>query len=131
MNIFPRGFVSLVMFSVVFLARATEPKMQIRVQNDVSYLAPDRTEKLDLYLPAEPVAGKLSPALVWTSATLFSYWLIGLFSSAAALDVVAGGTVASVAAALLVVLVSVGAAVVSLFAVLAGVHAATATASSA
>jgi hypothetical protein len=63
---------------------------------------------------------------------LFSYWLIGLFSSAAALDVVAGGgTLASVAVALLVVLVSVGAAVVSLFAVLAGVHAATATANSA
>src|SRR5258708_36504413 len=76
----------------------------------------------------------ISPALVCTSATLFSYWLIGLFSSAAALDVVAGGTVASVAVALLVGLVSVCAAVVSLFALfglLAGVHEATAPASSA
>gem|GEM_PF-4597587 len=73
----------------------------------------------------------ISPALVCTSATLFWYWLIGLFSSAAALDVVADGTVASVAVALLLVVVVSVCAVVSLFAVLAGVHAATATASSA
>jgi hypothetical protein len=73
----------------------------------------------------------ISPALVCSSATLFWYALIGLFSSAAALDDVAGGTAASVAVALPVVLVSAGAVAVSLLAVFAGVHAATATASSA
>ncbi len=32
---------------------------------DVAYLAPDRAEKLDVYLPTPPAAGKLSPAVVW------------------------------------------------------------------
>src|ERR1043165_2549634 len=32
---------------------------------DLAYLTPDRAEKLDLYLPAPPAAGKLSPAVVW------------------------------------------------------------------
>lgn len=36
-----------------------------RVTLDVTYLAPDRKEKLDLYLPAPPAVGKLSPAVVW------------------------------------------------------------------
>jgi acetyl esterase/lipase len=35
------------------------------VVKDVAYLAPDRAEKLDVYLPAPPPAGKLSPAVVW------------------------------------------------------------------
>lgn len=42
---------------------AAEPTA--RVIHDVAFLAPDRKEKLDLYLPSEPMAGKLSPALVW------------------------------------------------------------------
>src|SRR5688500_17240366 len=62
MNI-PRVCFSLVIASVTVCVRAAEPA--VRVQTDVSYLASDRTEKLDLYLPAEPAAGKLSPALVW------------------------------------------------------------------
>lgn len=32
---------------------------------DVAFLAPDRKEKLDLYLPTEPAAGTGSPAVVW------------------------------------------------------------------
>lgn len=36
-----------------------------RVLADVTYLAPERAEKLDLYLPVPPAAGKLSPAVVW------------------------------------------------------------------
>jgi acetyl esterase/lipase len=36
-----------------------------RVELDVTFLTPDRKEKLDLYLPAPPPAGKLSPAVVW------------------------------------------------------------------
>jgi len=35
------------------------------VERDVPYLAPGRTEKLDLYLPRPPAAGRLSPAVVW------------------------------------------------------------------
>ncbi|WP_414664694.1 alpha/beta fold hydrolase [Horticoccus sp. 23ND18S-11] len=37
----------------------------VRITRDVAYLAPDRTEKLDLFLPATPALGRLSPALVW------------------------------------------------------------------
>jgi acetyl esterase/lipase len=36
-----------------------------RVVADVPYLASGRKEKLDLYLPSTPPAGKLSPAVVW------------------------------------------------------------------
>lgn len=38
----------------------------VRVTKDVTYLAPDRAEKLDVYLPSTPPAtGKLAPAVVW------------------------------------------------------------------
>ncbi len=37
----------------------------VRIDRDVSFLAPGRVEKLDVYLPAPPTAGKLSPAVVW------------------------------------------------------------------
>ena len=37
----------------------------VRVTTDVPFLAADRKEKLDLYEPAPPPTGKLSPALVW------------------------------------------------------------------
>jgi acetyl esterase/lipase len=37
----------------------------IRVISDVAYLEPGRSEKLDLYLPATPSPGTLSPAFVW------------------------------------------------------------------
>ncbi len=37
----------------------------IRVLRDVPFLAPGRAEKIDVFLPAPPPAGKLSPAVVW------------------------------------------------------------------
>ena len=46
-------------------ALAAEPASAPRVVADVTYLAPDRAEKLDLYLPAPPAKGKRSPAVVW------------------------------------------------------------------
>ena len=36
----------------------------VRIEKDVPYLAPDRTEKADLYLPPGPPAGKKRPAVV-------------------------------------------------------------------
>eukprot|EP01031_Cornospumella_fuschlensis_P012452 gene12452-15217_t len=47
------------------LGLAAEPSAAGRVITEVVYLAPERAEKLDLYLPATPPEGKLSPALVW------------------------------------------------------------------
>ncbi len=35
------------------------------VIKDINYLEAGRTEKLDVFLPAPPAAGKLSPAVVW------------------------------------------------------------------
>lgn len=49
--------------SAVSLANAAESAL--RVTKDLAFLAPDRAEKLDLYLPADPPPGKRSPALVW------------------------------------------------------------------
>lgn len=43
------------------LAAGAAPK----VVKDVAFLAPGRAEKLDVYLPMPPPAGKLSPAVVW------------------------------------------------------------------
>jgi acetyl esterase/lipase len=36
----------------------------VAIEQDVAYLAPERTEKLDLYLPAHRDASKLSPAVI-------------------------------------------------------------------
>ena len=36
-----------------------------RVVKDVTFLAPDRAEKLDVYLPTALPAGTLAPAVVW------------------------------------------------------------------
>ena len=47
------------------LARAGDAAGAPRMVADVSYLAPDRAEKLDLYLPAAPTKGTLSRAVVW------------------------------------------------------------------
>lgn len=59
-------FAAAVFTPLVFAAAlAAEPAAAPRVVADVAYLAPDRAEKLDLYLPAPPAAGKLSPAVVW------------------------------------------------------------------
>jgi acetyl esterase/lipase len=48
-------------FLILPLAVLAAPK----VIKDVAFLAPGRAEKLDVYLPAPPPAGKLSPAVVW------------------------------------------------------------------
>ncbi|MBI5689689.1 MAG: alpha/beta hydrolase [Verrucomicrobia bacterium] len=47
------------------LRAAETPETPTQVIPDVAYLADDRVEKLDLYLPAPPAAGVKSPALVW------------------------------------------------------------------
>jgi acetyl esterase/lipase len=44
---------------------ATAAESAVRITADVAFLASDRVEKLDLYLPAQPPKGTLSPALVW------------------------------------------------------------------
>lgn len=44
---------------------AAEKVATARMVADVVYLAPDRAEKLDLYLPVPPANGKRSPAVVW------------------------------------------------------------------
>ncbi len=50
-----------------FALSAAQPEpAAARMVADVAYLAPDRAEKLDLYLPATPVPGApLAPAVVW------------------------------------------------------------------
>jgi acetyl esterase/lipase len=61
----PRSLLSLALLlslGAFAPARAAEAPT---VVPDVAYLAPDRAEKLDLYLPTPPPAGKLSPAVVW------------------------------------------------------------------
>lgn len=51
---------------LLFLATASwVAAADVRVIPEVAFLAPDRAEKLDVYLPATPPAGRLSPALVW------------------------------------------------------------------
>lgn len=37
----------------------------VRIERDLAFLAPDRAEKLDLYLPAGARAGQRAPAVVW------------------------------------------------------------------
>lgn len=56
---------SLVLIGLMLMAavRAAEPRYQVLA--DQTFLAPERKEKLDLYLPTPPPEGKLSPALVW------------------------------------------------------------------
>lgn len=53
----------LVSLGVAGLRAADAPG--VRVTLDVPFLAPGRAEKLDLYLPVAPAAGKRSPAVVW------------------------------------------------------------------
>lgn len=50
---------------VVTAPGAAEKVATARMVADVTYLAPDRADKLDLYLPVPPAQGKLSPAVVW------------------------------------------------------------------
>jgi len=48
-------------FATKFFAAVLPP----RIERDVAFLAPGRAEKLDIYFPAPPAEGKLSPAVVW------------------------------------------------------------------
>jgi acetyl esterase/lipase len=59
----PRLLRALSLLTATSFALAAEPA--IRVTNDVAFLAPDRKEKLDVYLPAEAAPGQKRPALVW------------------------------------------------------------------
>jgi acetyl esterase/lipase len=61
---------------------ATAPAPRITL--DVAYLAPGRKEKLDLYLPAPPLAGRLSPAVVWIHG---GGWMAGTKSETRAQEV--------------------------------------------
>lgn len=58
-------FTSFVLFALSLFSsvRAAEPAT--RLLKDVTFLATDRAEKLDLYLPAPIPGGKLAPAVVW------------------------------------------------------------------
>jgi acetyl esterase/lipase len=65
----PRSFCSAALALGALLgvaARAAESVAAApRMIPDLAYLAPDRAEKLVLYLPVAPAKGKLSPAVVW------------------------------------------------------------------
>ncbi|MFA6543212.1 MAG: alpha/beta hydrolase [Limisphaerales bacterium] len=50
--------------STVLLALATHAADAFRIEKDIAYLAPDRKEKADLYLPANSPAGARRPAVV-------------------------------------------------------------------
>jgi acetyl esterase/lipase len=63
MRISPRPLLCLIAVAAAPLAIAADSA--VRITKDLPFLAPDRGEKLDLYLPAEPAPGKRSPALVW------------------------------------------------------------------
>jgi acetyl esterase/lipase len=63
MSVIFRFALLVLSIGVVRAAVAAEPA--VRVTTDLAFLAPDRAEKLDLYLPADPPPGILSPALVW------------------------------------------------------------------
>lgn len=67
MRTFTRLHFSFLAFTLVFAANAAAQSSQpeMRVTTDVAFLGADRKEKLDLYQPAPPAAGKLSPAVVW------------------------------------------------------------------
>lgn len=60
----PRLTPALFLFAIC-LGSLRGADSSVRVTRDVTYLAPGRAEKLDLYLPATPAGGKLSPAVVW------------------------------------------------------------------
>ncbi len=61
----PSLFISLTFFIVAALAPARAAGPAVRIIPDVAFLAADRAEKLDLYLPGERVKGERAPAVVW------------------------------------------------------------------
>ena len=56
----PLALFALSLFGSVYAAESAP-----RVLKDVTFLAPGRAEKLDVYLPATLPAGTLAPAVVW------------------------------------------------------------------
>ena len=63
MTLSTRVLVPLLVLCGLGSSRAAAPA--VRTVKDVTFLEPARAEKLDLYLPEPPAAGKLSPGLVW------------------------------------------------------------------
>ncbi len=55
---------ALVMVASLLSAAPPDPPQEVIIRRDLSYLAADRQEKLDLYHPAERPAGTLSPAVI-------------------------------------------------------------------
>jgi acetyl esterase/lipase len=55
----------LALILLLSVAACAAAESAVRVTKDVAFLAPERAEKLDLYLPAPPPTGQRSPALVW------------------------------------------------------------------
>ena len=64
MNSFRSLLASLTLFTAG-AAGAAETTSTARVLTNVTFLAPDRAEKLDVYLPAARAGGKRTPAFVW------------------------------------------------------------------
>jgi len=60
-------FAPLALFALVLSLSSFLPAAEStpRVLKDVAFLAPDRAEKIDVYLPATLPAGTLAPAVVW------------------------------------------------------------------
>ena len=54
-----------ILVALLLLPLAARAADDVRVTKDVSFLAPGRAEKLDLYQPASRADGRLHPALVW------------------------------------------------------------------
>lgn len=60
-----KALLPLMALLLASLASAAPATPGVRILKDVAYLPAGRAEKLDVYLPAVPAAGKGSPAVVW------------------------------------------------------------------
>lgn len=58
-------FVVFALFSLLLIPSVRAAASAPRIVKDVAFLAADRAEKLDLYLPTPLPAGTLAPAVVW------------------------------------------------------------------
>jgi acetyl esterase/lipase len=59
-----RTLMALAGLALVTVAMRAPAQTPVRIEKDVDYLGADRAEKCDLYLPADPPAGKRFPAVV-------------------------------------------------------------------